>query len=98
MTLKAGRDLTARAADISAGEDAKLRLQVGRDLRLVAGENQEGAQTQHQAKSGMNYASLDASSQRTSLAKTTLSAGHIELHSGGDTATSTPQLTNAPTT
>lgn len=88
VTLNAGRDLTARAATISAGEDATLRLQAGRDLTLEAGVNEDSAQTQHKTKSGMKYFSLDASSQETSLAKTTLSAGRIETSSGGDTTLS----------
>nr|WP_241660784.1 hemagglutinin repeat-containing protein [Variovorax guangxiensis] len=83
VTLKADRDITARAATLSAGD--MLTLDAGRDLTLYAGQNRISAETRHATKSGMNHYSLDATSQQTSLARTTLSATDIRLHSGNDT-------------
>ena len=83
VTLKADRDITARAASLSAGDT--LTLDAGRDLTLYAGQNQTSAETSHATKNGMNHYSLDATGQETSLARTTLSATDIRLRSGNDT-------------
>nr|WP_161988060.1 hemagglutinin repeat-containing protein [Variovorax guangxiensis] len=83
VTLKADRDITARAASLSAGDT--LTLDAGRDLTLYAGQNQTSAETSHATKSGMRHYSLDATGQETSLARTTLSATDIRLRSGNDT-------------
>ena len=53
-------------------------------LTLYAGENQASAETHHATKKGMNHYSLDADSQDTTLARTTLTAKNIELKSRGD--------------
>ncbi|CAN7526787.1 two-partner secretion domain-containing protein [Variovorax sp. LjRoot178] len=82
VSLQAGGDLTARAATLSAGET--LSLDAGDKLTLYAGENQASAETRHATKSGMSHYSLDADSQETTLARTTLNATDIKLRSGGD--------------
>jgi hypothetical protein len=82
VSLQAGGDLTARAATLSAGET--LSLDAGDKLTLYAGENQASAETRHATKSGMSHYSLDADSQETTLARTTLNATDIQLRSGGD--------------
>ncbi len=83
VAISAGGDLTARAATLSAGND--LSLDAGGKLLLYAGQNQTYAQTEHSQRSGMSYNRLDASSSETTLARTTLSADNVKLHSGGDT-------------
>ncbi|MGR4869676.1 filamentous hemagglutinin N-terminal domain-containing protein [Variovorax sp. LARHSF232] len=88
VSLVAGRDLSARAATLSAGDDAKLTLKAERDITLEAGVNQDSAQTTHKSKSGIKYYSLDASGKETTLDKTTLGAGQIEIDSGRDTTLS----------
>jgi hypothetical protein len=82
VSLSAGRDLTGRAATLSAGET--LSLDAGDKLTLYAGENQTSAETRHATKKGMSHYSLDADSQETTLARTTLNATDIKLRSGGD--------------
>ncbi|WP_192871727.1 DUF637 domain-containing protein, partial [Variovorax sp. JS1663] len=82
VSLEAGRDLTARAATLSAGQT--LSLDAGGKLSLYAGENSTSAETHHATKKGMTKYSLDADSQDTTLARTTLDARNIQLQSGGD--------------
>jgi len=82
VSLTAGRDLAGRAATLSAGES--LSLDAADKLTLYAGENQASADTRHATKSGMRHYSLDADSQETTLARTTLAATDIQLRSGGD--------------
>ncbi|CAN7216502.1 DUF637 domain-containing protein [Variovorax sp. LjRoot175] len=89
VSLQAGGDLTARAATLSAGPStssgqATLSLDAGDKLTLYAGENQASAETRHATKKGMSHYSLDADSQETTLARTTLTATDIKLRSGGD--------------
>jgi hypothetical protein len=81
--LRAEGDLSGRAATLEAGDT--LRLSAGKRLTLVAGENQRSAETKHATKSGLEHYSLDASSQQVTLARTELSARHIELQSGENT-------------
>ncbi|WP_192871675.1 DUF637 domain-containing protein, partial [Variovorax sp. JS1663] len=86
VSLIVGRDLTGRAATLSAGE--ALSLEAGDRLSLIAGENGSSAETHHATKRGMTKYSLDADSQDTTLARTTLNATNIQLRSGGDMALS----------
>ncbi|WP_192871700.1 DUF637 domain-containing protein, partial [Variovorax sp. JS1663] len=82
VRLEAGRDLTARAATLSAQET--LSLEATNRLSLLAGENSTSAETHHATKRGMTKYSLDADSQDTSLARTSLDAKAIQLRSGGN--------------
>ena len=83
VAISAGGDLTARAANLSAGND--LSLDAAGQIVLYAGQNQTYAQTEQSQRKGMSYSSLEASSSETTLARTTLSADNVKLHSGGDT-------------
>ena len=82
VSISAGRDLTGRAATLSAGQT--LSLDAGDKLTLYAGENQVSAETTHSTRKGMSHYSLDADSRQTSLARTTLTGKDIQLRSGGD--------------
>jgi len=82
VSIGAGRDLTGVAATLTAGE--KLTLSAGNKLELSAGENQTSASTKDAWKDGLSHSSLNADSQETSLARTTLTAKDIQLKSGGD--------------
>ncbi|WP_143694908.1 DUF637 domain-containing protein, partial [Variovorax sp. JS1663] len=82
VSLTAGRDLTGRAATLSAGE--ALSLEATNQLTLQAGENGSSAETHHATKRGMTKYSLDADSQDTTLARTSLTGKNIQLQSGGD--------------
>jgi hypothetical protein len=81
VATSAGDDLTARAANLSAGND--LSLDAAGQIVLYAGQNQTYAQTEQSQRKGMSYSSLDASSSETTLARTTLDAENVKLHSGG---------------
>ncbi|BEP66769.1 hypothetical protein GmRootV35_12830 [Variovorax sp. V35] len=82
VSIGAGRNLTGKAATLSAGET--LSLSAGDQLTLVAGENQTSAATKDAQKSGMTHSSFNADSQETTLARTTLAGKEIQLKSGGD--------------
>ncbi|WP_307867051.1 polymorphic toxin-type HINT domain-containing protein, partial [Variovorax sp. E3] len=78
----AGRNLTGVAATLNAGET--LTLSAGDKLTLVAGENSASATTKDAQKDGLTHSSLNADSQETTLARTTLTGKDIQLKSGGD--------------
>lgn len=82
VSIGAGRNLTAIAATLNAGE--RLSLSAGDQLVLAAGENQSSVDTKHSTRKGLSHSSLDADSQQTTLARTTLTAKEIQLKSGGD--------------
>ena len=82
VSIKADGDISARAATLSAGD--VLSVDAGGKLRMVAGQNQSYAQTEYSQRSGMSYSRLEASSSQSTLARTTLDADQVKLHSGGD--------------
>jgi len=82
-SLHAGRDLKAEAAKLSASDTLKLEAKGAIDLSGVI--DQQSAQTYEKRKNGLDYYSLDASSQDQSLNRTELQAGHVQIKSGGDT-------------
>jgi filamentous hemagglutinin family protein len=82
VSIGAGHNLTAIASKLNAGE--RLSLSAGDQLVLAAGENQNSAETKHSIRKGLSHSSLDADSQQTTLARTTLAAKEIQLKSGGD--------------
>lgn len=82
VSIDAGRNLTGVAATLNAGET--LKLSAGDKLALSAGENSASATTTDAQKDGLSHSSLNADSQETSLARSTLTAKDIQLKSGGD--------------
>ncbi|MBD9665678.1 filamentous hemagglutinin N-terminal domain-containing protein [Variovorax sp. VRV01] len=82
VSISAGGNITGRAATLSAGQT--LSLDAGDKLTLYAGENQASAETTHSTRKGMSHYSLDADSQQTTLARTTLAGKDVQLRSGGD--------------
>lgn len=91
VSIGAGRNFTAIAATLNAGE--RLSLGAGDQLLLAAGENQNSAETRHSTRKGLSHSSLDADSQQTTLARTTLAAKEIQLKSGGDMTLSAIEAT-----
>ncbi|WP_221885068.1 DUF637 domain-containing protein [Variovorax sp. DXTD-1] len=91
VSIGAGRNLTGVAATLSAGET--LALSAGDQLTLVAGENATSATTKDAWKNGLSHSSLNADSQETTLARTTLTGKDIQLKSGGDMTLSAIEAT-----
>ena len=60
---------------------------------MVAGENATSATTTDAQKDGLSHSSLNADSQETTLARTTLTAKDIQLKSGGDMTLSAIEAT-----
>ena len=82
-TLLAGRDLVGEAAKLSASDTLKLEVKGNVELGGVIDE--QSAHTYEKRKNGLNYYSLDATSQDQSLNRTELQGANVQIKSGGDT-------------
>lgn len=82
-TLLAGRDLVGEAAKLSASDTLKLEAKGNVELGGVIDE--QSAHTYEKRKNGLNYYSLDATSQDQSLNRTELQGANVQIKSGGDT-------------
>ena len=102
LTLLAGRDLTARAANVSS-EAGALTVQAGRDLNLQAGQNRQTAEESHQMTSkGLLSKSTITTAQSADLTQaqsSSFSGATVNLQSGRDlTVTGSNVISDSATT
>ncbi|MDA7419253.1 DUF637 domain-containing protein, partial [Xenophilus arseniciresistens] len=88
--LSAGKNLTARAVDIQAGQT--LSMSAGANLLIEAGQTQSSARTSN-VSTGSEDSSLRVQSERTGLARSRLNAQGIQLSSRADTTLSAVDAT-----
>ncbi len=95
LTLVAGQDLSARAANLASDKGA-VTLQAGRDLSLVNGENTSSVdwQTQSSKKGTFSRKTTNESEQRqqTDIVSSSVSGHSISLQAGSNMAIQASQV------